>query len=118
MAANQDTALQVNFKLPDGTLINLYGKDQAHLEALLTGVSDLTTLITATSAALGVNQTPSANVAYAKVALSAEEISDTKVCRHGNMSLKTGVSAKGPWKGWMCAAPKGAADKCDTIWIR
>ena len=118
MAANELTALQVNFKLPDGTLINLYAKDQAHLEALLTGVSDLTTLISATSAALGVNTTPAANVAYVKQALGATEISDTKQCKHGSMSLKTGVSAKGPWKGWMCAAPKGTTPKCETVWVR
>jgi hypothetical protein len=39
-------------------------------------------------------------------------------CKHGPMSYKTGVSAKGPWQGWMCSTPKGAPDKCDTIWVR
>jgi hypothetical protein len=39
-------------------------------------------------------------------------------CKHGAMTYKTGVSAKGPWQGWMCPTPKGALDKCDTIWIR
>jgi hypothetical protein len=34
------------------------------------------------------------------------------------MALRTGTSARGPWKGYMCAAPKGATDKCETIWIR
>ena len=118
MAASESTALQVNYKLPDGTLINLYAKDAAHLEALLTGISDLTTLVSATAAALGANTTPAANTSYIKQALGASEISDTKLCKHGNMSFKTGTSAKGPWKGWMCAAPKGAVDKCDTIWVR
>jgi hypothetical protein len=32
------------------------------------------------------------------------------------MTFRSGTSARGPWKGWMCAAPKGAADKCQTIW--
>jgi hypothetical protein len=34
------------------------------------------------------------------------------------MAFRSGTSAKGPWKGYMCAAPKGAPDKCDTIWVR
>jgi hypothetical protein len=34
------------------------------------------------------------------------------------MQYRTGNGAKGPWKAWMCAAPKGAPDKCDAIWVR
>lgn len=118
MAATQDTAIQINYKLADGTLINVYGKDQAHLESLLTSVADLTTLITSTSAALGANTTPAANVAYAKTALGAEEISADKVCKHGNMSFKSGTGAKGPWKGWFCPSPKGTPDQCQPVFIR
>jgi len=55
MAAPESTALQINYKLPDGTLVNVYAKDQAHLEALLTSVSDLSTLILATATQLGAN---------------------------------------------------------------
>ena len=118
MAAPESTALQVNYKLPDGTLVNVYAMDQTHLEALLTSIGDLSTLITATAAQLGANTTPAANLANAKVQLGATEISSDKVCKHGSMSYKEGVSAKGLWKGWMCAAPKGATDKCQTIWVR
>jgi hypothetical protein len=40
-------------------------------------------------------------------------------CKHGSMSLRSGVNAQGKaWKGLMCAAPKGAPDKCETVWIR
>ena len=39
-------------------------------------------------------------------------------CKHGAMSYKTGTSSKGTWQGWMCPTPKGAPDKCDTIWVR
>lgn len=116
MAAPDTTALQVNYKLPDGTLVNLYGKDQAHLEALLTSVSDLATLITATAVQLGANATPAGNMANMKVQLGAQEVSADKTCMHGAMTLKTGTSAKGPWKAWMCPAPKGSG--CDPIWIR
>lgn len=118
MAAGQDTALQINYKLSDGTLVNLYAKDQAHLESLLTSISDLSTLITATSAALGVNATPAANVAYAKQALGAEQIAADKVCKHGHMLFKEGQGAKGPWKGWFCPAPKGTPDQCQPVFVR
>ena len=119
MAAPDTTALQVNYKLSDGTLVNVYATDQAHLEALLTSVSDLATLITATSAQLG-NSTPTNNMANVKVQLGAQEISADKKCRHGDMNLKTGTSAKGPWKGWMCGAPKGTPkeQQCDPIWVK
>lgn len=117
MAASDTTALQVNYKLTDGTLVNIYATDQAHLESLLTSVSDLATLITATSAQLG-NSTPANNMSNVKVQLGAQEVAADKQCKHGSMSLKTGTSAKGQWKAWMCNAPKGAPDKCEPIWIR
>ena len=44
MAASDTTALQVNYKLADGTLVNVYATDQAHLETLLTSVGDLATI--------------------------------------------------------------------------
>ena len=39
-------------------------------------------------------------------------------CKHGNMTYRTGTSARGPWRAWMCSAPKGAVDKCDPIFLR
>jgi len=118
MAAPESTELQVNYKLPDGTLINVYAISQEHLEKLLTSVSDLSTLITATAVQLGANTTPAGNIANMTVQLGAQEVSADKQCRHGAMQLKTGTSAKGPWKAWMCPAPKGDSSKCDPIWIR
>lgn len=118
MAAPDTTALQVNYKLPDGTLVNVYAKDQEHLEGLLTSVSDLSTLILATATQLGANTTSSGRIANMTQQLGAVEVSADKQCKHGSMSLKTGTSAKGPWKAWMCGAPKGATDKCEPIWIR
>ena len=118
MAAPESTALQVNYKLPDGTLVNVYAKDQAHLEALLTSIGDVASLITATSSALGINTSGAANIANMQAQLGAVEVASDKQCRHGAMQLKTGTSAKGPWKAWMCPAPKGDSSKCDPIWIR
>ena len=119
MAASQDTALQINYKLPDGTLVNVYAKDQAHLETLLTSVSDLSTLILATAVQLGANNSTAGNMANMKVQLGAQEISGDKECKHGPMVLKSGTNAAGKnWKGWMCNAPKGALDKCEPIWVK
>lgn len=40
------------------------------------------------------------------------------VCAHGPMEWKTGTSAKGPWKAWMCPAGKNDPYKCDPQWVR
>jgi hypothetical protein len=53
MAAPESTKFQVNYKLADGTLINIYATNQAELESSLTSLSDLSTLITTTGTTLG-----------------------------------------------------------------
>ena len=40
MAAPESTKFQVNYKLADGTLLNIYAISQAELEASLTSLSD------------------------------------------------------------------------------
>jgi len=128
MAANENTKFQINYKLADGTLINLYASDVKDLETGLTDLSMVSALIKSTSAELsGGNATATAvqniqaQFAATPVTPSAPSQFDapgTKTCRHGVMAFKTGTSARGPWQGYMCAAPKGAADKCETIWVR
>lgn len=129
MAAPDSTKLQANFKLPDGTLINIYAADQAELEAQLTTIQDVAELIKSTSLALG---SSGAMYSYAAKTLNATPVVDTppfnpapastgaeQQCKHGTMSFRSGVNAQGKaWKGLMCAAPKGAPDKCETVWIR
>ena len=123
MAANVNTKLQVNFGKDRVPLINIYADNVTELEAALTSIQDLSTLINSTQEilnAFGAEATTKSNMEYAKHALGAEEIAADKQCRHGHMNLKTGTSAKGPWKGWMCGAPKGTPkeQQCDPIWIR
>jgi hypothetical protein len=122
MAAPESTKFQVNYKLADGTLLNIYAISQAELEASLTSLSDLSTLITTTATALGATAQPASSaISYAKKALGATAVSTDAAapdCKHGSMAFRSGVGQKGPWKGWMCAAPKGAVDKCETVWIR
>ena len=38
-------------------------------------------------------------------------------CQHGPRTAKSGSSAKGPWKGWMCPAPKGDPTQCPPQWV-
>jgi hypothetical protein len=115
MAAPESTKFQVNFKSPDGTLINLYASNKEELEALLTAAQDFSTLIASVSQSF--SGAPAAAPVYNSPAPVAAVASGNQ-CKHGSMQYKEGVSAKGPWKGYMCAAPKGAVDKCPTIWVR
>jgi len=132
MAANENTKFQINYKLADGTLINLYATDVKDLETGLVDLSMVSALIKSTSAELSGND-PRANalaavksqfntetIAATPVAAPAAPVEQpgTKMCRHGQMAFKTGTSARGPWQGYMCSAPKGALDKCETIWVR
>lgn len=123
MAAPDNTKFQVNFKAPDGTLINLYAANKEELEALLTAAQDFSALIGSVSQSFG-SARPAAPV-YASKPQSSPEIvdqargaSNDNSCKHGPMVYREGVSAKGPWKGYMCNAPKGATDKCKTVWVK
>ena len=119
MAAPESTKFQVNFKSPDGTLINLYAANKEELEALLTAAQDFSALIGSVSQSFSGASGPAPvrnNFVPAQAAPAVAGGANT--CRHGEMVYKEGVSAKGPWKGYMCAAPKGATDKCATIWVR
>ena len=123
--ATEGTKFQVNYKLADGTLINLYATDVKELETGLTDLAMVATLIKSTGAELGgVPAQAAPTVAAVAQQFNATPVvapaapSSGNICRHGAMAFREGTSAKGPWKGYMCAAPKGAPDKCDTIWVR
>jgi len=128
MAAPDSTKFQINYKLADGTLINLYATDVRELETGLADLGMVASLIKSTGADLGGSATASAVANLQAAGLNPTPVAAPapaqaapaggNQCRHGAMSFKSGVSAKGPWQGWMCAAPKGATDKCDTIWVR
>ena len=121
--ATEGTKFQINYKLNDGTLINLYATDVKELETGLTDLAMVATLIESTGAELrGVPAQAAPTVAAVAQAFNATPVAAAPVsvnnCRHGVMTLRSGVGQKGPWSGYMCAAPKGAPDKCDTIWVR
>jgi hypothetical protein len=123
MAAPDTTKYQVNYKLPDGTLINLYATDVKELETGLNDLSMVSALIKSTAGELGGS---SANAIAAQLGATVTAVTPSgapaqsagNTCKHGAMAYKTGTSSKGTWQGWMCPTPKGAPDKCDTIWVR
>jgi hypothetical protein len=130
MAANENTKFQINYKLNDGTLINLYATDVKDLEVGLADLGMVATLIRTTGNDLhGGTPAPAPAPTVASVAESfnatpvaapAPVVTEGQAptCKHGNMVFRNGVSARGPWKAWMCSAQKGAADKCDPIFLR
>ena len=123
--ATEGTKFQVNYKLSDGTLINLYAATVGELEAGLADLAMNALNIKATGVELGASTAaPAPTVASVAAAFNATPVAaapaadGSQTCRHGVMALRSGTSARGPWNGYMCAAPKGATDKCETIWIR
>jgi len=130
--ATEGTKYQVNFKThKDGTLINVYADSIRELETQITDISMIAALIKSTEAELYTG--PQSAQAAPTVASVAQAFNATPVqaapapapapasgnaCKHGPMVYKSGTSTKGPWQGWMCPTPKGATDKCDTIWVR
>jgi hypothetical protein len=126
MAAPESTKFQVNYKLSDGSLINLYATTIQELETGLNDLSMVSALIKSTSADLGGSSHATPTTASVAAALGATAVTPSgapaqsagNTCKHGPMAYKTGTSSKGAWQGWMCPTPKGAPDKCDTIWVR
>jgi hypothetical protein len=126
MAAPDNAKLQANFKLNDGTLINVYAATSEEFEASLTFLQDAAELIKSTGTALNGSSAASA-AAVLQAGLGATPMAapaspagteSAPTCRHGAMTFRSGVGAKGPWKGWMCASPKGSVDKCETVWVK
>lgn len=88
-----------------------YGKI-AEIEALIDGASFVAESLLGSKPA-----TPSAAPAAAPASnVHANPNTNSPVCAHGEMVYKTGTGAKGPWKAWMCTAPKGQT--CTPIWDR
>jgi len=120
--ATEGTKYQINYKLNDGTLINLYAATATELEAGLADLAMNAANIRATGAELAGGAPTVAAVAQqfnaAPVQAAPAPAGSGNSCKHGQMSLRSGVGQKGPWSGYMCAAPKGAPDKCETIWVR
>ena len=139
MSANvNDVLVQVNFKTPRGTLLNVYGKDElsldmglailedrvarlVELEALLAGASNAVPLVNAAApavasappGALPENPWPAAPPAFAAAAASTAAPN----CSHGPRNALSKMGQYGLWKGWMCPTPKGTPDQCKPVYL-
>ena len=124
MAAPESTKLQVNFKLSDGTLLNIYADNAQELESLLTTIQDTAPLVQGVSQSLGsavrsstVSSSGSGSANGSSGFASSGEgervpdrygntwvygIPTAPDCANGKMVLKEGVSEKTgkPYKGW------------------
>ena len=126
--AAEGTKFQVNYKLNDGTLINLYATSVTELETGLADIAMNALNIRATGSELaGGAQAPAPTVEVVAQAFNATPVAapapveapGNKACKHGTMPYKEGVNAAGKaWRGYMCPAPRGATDKCEPIWVR
>ena len=144
MSAAPDTIVQANFKTPKGTLINVYGKDEAAFDYALAIIQDRIAVLAEVeqqlsgaavvadtfalapvqpAAAAGVAPVAEAPLAAASWAAptaappAAFAAAAAKNCSHGPMTARTGVSARGPWKAYMCPTPKGTPDQCKAQFI-
>lgn len=121
MSASENTKFQVNFKTPDGTLINLYAQNKEELEALLTAAQDFSPLIASVGQSLGSAVSPApvrTGFPPKQVAPVAAPLGDAPSCDHGPMTFIKGVNARGPWSGYKCSGPEGTKPKCKTIFNR
>jgi len=132
MAAPTSTKFQVNFKLVDGTLINIYAENSGELEGQLATIQDTAALIVATSAAFS----NAGNISNAVAAFAAAPVAvqhqapqvnaaingtqfDPGSCKHGVMVWRESKpGAPKAWKGWFCPSPKGTPDQCEPKFVR
>ena len=129
-----NTPFQVSSKLPDGRIFVVAADTYEAFEKALgnvVGIEDAQSLLTTMAGSLmgAATSLPQAAGMLAQglgaIPVNAPTQTFTpsgaptsKVCKHGEMSKRTGQGAKGPWKAYMCPSPKGTPDQCEPIWVR
>ena len=61
--------------------------------------------------------TPEPAAAPAPAAPDAFANATVPQCPHGVKVARSGTSAKGPWKAWMCPTPKDTPGQCKPQWV-
>jgi hypothetical protein len=134
--SSSDAKIQVNFKTPTGTLINLYALDEPELEEHLAtlgrqlrsigeveemfgAMKNIFTGLTPTEKNEQAASQPAPAQGQAKPAPA--QIGETPMCEHGQMVRKEGVRKSGRDAGktvvdFHCPQPQGASDKCPSVW--
>ena len=136
--ASESTKLQVNFKLADGTLINLYADDAHELHAQLGWIADLSPQISRTSKALagqgnlqgavnqlsaGLGATIIGEPPVGYIAAHAAPVSPLSLsidqCKHGARTYRESKpGAPNAWKGYFCPTAKGTPNQCDPNFVK
>jgi hypothetical protein len=132
--ATEGTKFQVNFKLADGTLVNIYAATSAELETGLATIQDSSALINSVSASLasagavralavGLGAAPVAAPVYALPAAPAAYAPPVQIpdghCKHGELVWRESKpGAPKAWKGWFCPSAKGTPDQCEPKFVR
>jgi hypothetical protein len=140
MTASKDTLVQVNFKTRNGTLINVYGNDEPSFDLGLAIIQDRIATFTEIEQQLSGAGVVGEQVALASVqppaAAGVPDVAPAappaaswgqppapapaaaftagavRQCAHGVMTARSGQSARGPWKAYMCPTPKGTPGQC------
>jgi hypothetical protein len=127
-----ESKIQVSFKLPNGTIPLFRGDTTEEVETLITSAVTSETFVGTLEAfaeAVGLSKpaqvvaNPVNNIDYAIASLGATSMTTTgdaptRHCLHGKMSAIQGQGQYGVYKGFFCAAPQGATDKCKTIYLK
>jgi hypothetical protein len=121
--ATEGTKFQVNFKLADGTLINIYATDSTELETGLATIQDSAALINSVSASLtsaGAVRALAQGLGATPVAAPAQSsVIEEGHCKHGKLVYRTSKpGAPKEWKGWFCPSPQGTPDQCAPKFLR
>ena len=119
--ATEGTKFQINYKLTDGTLINLYAASASELESGLADLAMNAALIKSTGVDLGSSGGAAAVVAQAfpgAIPVQSSVIEDGS-CKHGKLVYRTSKpGAPKEWKGWFCPSPQGTPDQCAPKFLR
>lgn len=126
-----EAKIQVSFKLTNGTIPLFRGDTVEEVQKLVeeaTLSENFIGTLQAFAEASGIGSAPAtnanSNISYAVASLGATAVttsggdSPTRHCLHGKMSAIQGEGQYGTYKGFFCAAPKGATDKCKTIYLK
>ena len=111
--ATEGTKFQINYKLNDGTLINLYAATVTELESGLADLAMNAMNIRATGAELS-GGAPAPTVAAVAQSFNATPVATPapsgggNSCRHGVMTLRSGVATGVALKACATAATVGA----------
>lgn len=126
-----DNVIQVSSKLNDGRIFVIGGSDYADFKKNITdvlGTEGAESLLGVFAASIEGDQSVSMSAAISAASAigtvvvagppAASSSSSSRVCKHGEMTRRTGAGPKGPWKAFMCPSPKGTPDQCEPGWVR